>query len=136
MVLLVGTLYEAPPPVTALSIGLLVGGFLIGAAIGWQRARFTQIHIHPETQDLTSRASPIGILFIFAILVVRYGARDLLASNAATLHLPVVAISDAFIVLLVAMLIAQRLEVWRRASGMLAQAQAAPGAPPPSSLVS
>jgi hypothetical protein len=136
MVLLIGTLYEAPPPVTPLSIGLLVAGFGIGAAIGWQRARLMQIHIHPETQDLVSRASPVGILFIFGVLVVRYAARDLLASNAATLHLPVVAISDAFIVLIVAMLSTQRLQVWRRATRMLAEAQAARGAPPPSSLVS
>ena len=136
MVMLITTLYAAPPPVTPLSITLLVAAFVVGAGIGWQRARFIQIHIHPETQDLSSRASPIGILFIFAILVLRFAARDLLAGNANTLHLPVIAIGDAFIVLAVAMLTVQRLEVWRRASQMLAEAQSSRGPPPPSSLVS
>lgn len=127
LVLMGAALYEAPPPLTALSISLLAGAFVIGAAIGWQRARFISIHIHPETQALTSRASPIGILFIFAILALRIGARDLLAGNALMLHLPVVAIGDAFVVLAIAMLSVQRVEVWRRATRMLAEAQSGQG---------
>lgn len=137
LILLAGALSEAPPPLTPISIAILVGAFVIGAAIGWQRARFIQIHIHPETHDLTSRASPIGILFIFAILLVRIGARDLLAGNAAFLHLPIVAITDGFLLLAIAMLTTQRLEVWQRASHMLAEAKAAaPGPPPSQSIVS
>jgi hypothetical protein len=135
-VLLATTLAAAPPPVTPLSVGLLVAAFALGAALGWQRGRFMQIHIHPETHDLTSRASPIGLVFIFGVLVLRYAARDLLAGDAAALHLPIVAIGDAFIVLAVAMLSVQRLEAWMRASRMLAEARSASGPPPPSSLVS
>jgi hypothetical protein len=137
LILMASALAEAPPPLTPVSIAILVGAFAIGAAIGWQRARFTQIHIHPETHDLTSRSSPIGILFIFAILVVRYAARDLLAGNAKLLHLPIVAITDGFLLLAIGMLTTQRLEVWQRASRMLAEAKgAAPGPPPPQSIVS
>ena len=131
-------LADAPPPVTPISIAILVGAFAIGAAIGWQRARFTQIHIHPETHDLTSRSSPIGILFIFAILVVRYAARDLLAGNAAAARTSRSWRSPtASCVLAIGMLTTQRLEVWQRASRMLAEAKgAAPGPPPPQSIVS
>ncbi len=137
LILMASALAEAPPPLTPISIAILVGAFAIGAAIGWQRARFTQIHIHPETHDLTSRSSPIGILFIFAILLVRYAARDLLAGNAKLLHLPIVAITDGFLLLAIGMLTTQRLEVWQRASRMLADAKAAaPGPPPPQSIVS
>lgn len=137
-VLLVGaSLAEAPPPLTPLSIGIFVLAVVLGAALGWQRGRFMQIHIHPETHDLTSRASPIGILFIFAILVVRVAGRDLLAGSAETMHLPLIAITDGFLLLAIAMLTAQRLEVWQRASRMLAEAKAAaPGPPPPQSIVS
>jgi hypothetical protein len=49
---------------------------------------------------------------------------------------PIAAVTDAFIVLAVAMLSTQRLEVWLRASKMLAEAKAAGHPPPPSSLVS
>jgi hypothetical protein len=137
LILMASALAEAPPPLTPISIAILVGAFAVGAAIGWQRARFTQIHIHPETHDLTSRSSPIGILFIFAILVVRYAARDVLAGNAKLLHLPIVAITDGFLLLAIGMLTTQRLEVWQRASRMLAEAKgAAPGPPPPQSIVS
>jgi hypothetical protein len=41
IVLMVLALIAAPPPVTPVSIGLLALGFLIGGALGWQRARFT-----------------------------------------------------------------------------------------------
>ena len=137
VLLVTASLAEAPPPLTPLTIGILVLAVVLGAALGWQRGRFMQIHIHPETHDLTSRASPIGILFIFAILVVRVAGRDLLAGSAETMHLPLIAITDGFLLLAIAMLTAQRLEVWQRASRMLAEAKAAgPGPPPPQSIVS
>jgi hypothetical protein len=136
LVLMAGALAEAPPPLTPVSIAILAAAFALGAAIGWQRARFTQIHIHPETHALTSRASPIGLIFIFAILVVRFAARDLLASNARLMDLPLVAITDGFLLLAIAMLTTQRLEIWQRASRMLAEAKGASGPPPPQSIVS
>jgi hypothetical protein len=136
MAMLVSALYAEPPPATVLSIGILVLSFLIGAAIGWQRGRFTQVHIHPETGDLSSRASPIGLIFIFAILAVRIVGRNFLAANASSLHLPILAVTDGFFVLAIGMLSVQRLEVWMRASKMLAEAKAAGHPPPPSSLVS
>jgi len=136
LAMMVSALAAAPPPVTPIGIGLVVLGFLVGAGLGWQRARFTEIHIHPETHALSSRSSPTGMIFIFAILLLKVGAKDLQASLPNMLDVPVVAIGDALLVLGVATLTAQRLEVWRRASRMLAEAQAAVGPPPPSGLVS
>jgi hypothetical protein len=136
MAMLVSALYAEPPPATPLSIAILVLSFLIGAGIGWQRGRFTQVHIHPETGDLSSRASPIGLIFIFAILAVRIVGRNFLAAHASGLHLPILAVTDGFFVLAVAMLSVQRLEVWMRASKMLAEAKSGGYPPPPSSLVS
>ena len=133
---IVSALVAAPPPVTPLSIGLLVLALLIGAGLGWQRARFMQIHIHPETHDLSSRASPIGIIFIFAVLLLRFGAAGFLRTHPEVLDVPVIAIGESLLVLAVSMLAVQRLEVWRRASQMLAEARGAIGPPPPSSLVS
>jgi hypothetical protein len=131
--LLAVSLSEAPPQVTPLSVSLLVIAFLLGAAIGWQRGRLTRIHIHPETHDLSSRASPIGLVFIFGIVALRLVARTYLAQSATMLHLPIVAVGDAFLVMAVAILAAQRLEVWARASRMLADARAASTVPSPRS---
>jgi hypothetical protein len=127
MVLMVSALAAAPPPLTPVSIGLLVLGFAIGVALGWQRGRFTRIDIHPETHDLTSRASPIGLVLIFAILALRYAVRDVLTEPIA--GVPVLAAGEALLVMAVAMLSTQRLELWLRARRMLADAQA--GAAPP-----
>ena len=132
---MVSSLSAAPPPITFVSIGLLVLGFLIGGGLGWQRARLMQIQIHPETHDMTSRASPIGILFIFGIVLLRYLAPAFLRSYPNLLSVPVVALADALLVMGVTMLSAQRLAIWQRASQMLAEARASIGPPPPSSLV-
>jgi hypothetical protein len=135
-VLLGASLYAAPPPITQASIALLAAGLVVGAVVGWQRGRLMEIHIHPETHDMTSRASPIGIVLILGVMVLRYAARDLLSGGAGSLGVPVIAIGDAFIVLAIGMLSAQRVEVWRRASQMLAEARASSGPPPPPSIVS
>jgi len=74
---------------------------------------------------MTASASAIGIALILVVFLVRFGMRDLLAQNAAQLHLPVVAAIDAVVVLGIGMMSVQRLEMWLRASRMLAEAQAA-----------
>lgn len=127
MVLMVSALAASPPPVTAVSIGLLFLGFAIGVALGWQRGRFTRIDIHPETHDLTSRASPIGLVLIFAILALRYTVRGAMAEPVAGVS--VIAAGEALLVMAVAMLSTQRLELWLRARHMLAEARAGAAAP-------
>jgi hypothetical protein len=131
-----GALAAAPPPLTPLSIGILAVAAAIGAVIGWQRARFMRLDLDPQTHQLTSRASPLGVVFILAIFALRYGGRSLLAGEASSLHLPIVAITYAFLVLAVVMIATQRIEIWRRATQMLAEARGErPPAPPPDSIV-
>jgi hypothetical protein len=122
LVLLASALAASPPPLTPASIGLLVLGFVLGAGLGWQRGRFTNIHIHPETRDLTSRASPIGLVFIFAIVALRYMLRGMLTEPVA--GVPVFALGEALLVMAVALLSTQRVEIWLRARRMLAEAKA------------
>ncbi|HUZ13594.1 MAG TPA: hypothetical protein VMU93_12165 [Caulobacteraceae bacterium] len=128
LVLMAGALAAAPPPLTPINLGALVLGFAIGAGLGWQRGRLTHIHIHPETHDLTSRASPIGLFFIFAIVALRYALRGVLTQPIA--GVPVIAATDALLVMAVAMLSTQRLELWLRARKLLAEAQSGAQAPP------
>jgi hypothetical protein len=134
-ILLVGlgsSLAYAPPPITVTSVSLLIGGFAIGALLGWQRGRLTHIELDPATQALTSRSSPIGMVLILAIFALRYGLRDLLATYPQLVGVPVLAAGDALIVLTIAMMGAQRLEMWIRARRMLEEAKGGgPGATPP-----
>jgi hypothetical protein len=119
LLVMASSLAAAPPPVTPVSIGLLVLGFVLGIGLGWQRGRFTQIHIHPETHELSSQSSFVGMIFILAIFALRYGARYLLAGNADYL----LSGGDALLVLAVAMMATQRLELWLRARRMLEEAK-------------
>lgn len=122
-------LSAAPPPVTPISIAILVVSAIVGGLIGWQRGRFTRLDIDPATHEMTSRASVLGIAFILAVLMARVALRSYLAGAHDIVGVPPLVFTDALLVLAVAMLSAQRLEIWLRATQMLKQARAG-GIPP------
>ena len=131
------TVTASPFPLTPLSLAILALALVIGAGLGWQRARFMRIDVHPETHDVMSQASPVGVIFILAILALRILLRDAALESRSALGLPASAITDALVMLLGAMIVAQSLEMWLRARRLLEAARAAksglnePGAQPP-----
>jgi hypothetical protein len=106
-------------------IGIDLVALGAGAALGWWRARFTHITVDPATHQLTSRASPVGMFIVLGIFLLRYAIRIYAEQNAATLHMPVAEIADAALVVSVGLVCAQRLEIFTRASRLLAEARAA-----------
>ena len=112
------------------TLGLAVDAAAIaaGAVVGWWRARFIQITIDPASHELTSRASPVGVLVILAIFAVRFGLRYYLSQNTSSIGLPFNVNADATLVLSVGLVCAQRLEIFARARGMLMEARRASGA--------
>jgi hypothetical protein len=106
---------------TPLSIALDIAALAVGAVLGWWRARFTNITIDPETHELTSRASPLGMLVIMGILVIRTGLRTYTAQNAGALGQYGPPIADALLVMSVGLVCAQRLEIFTRARQLLAE---------------
>jgi hypothetical protein len=124
LILLAALTYQ-PPPMTLVSVALMAAGLALGCALGWQRGRFQKITVDPETHAITSRASVVGMIFILALVLVRYGLRDVMAQNAAALHLPVSAALDALIILAAGMMVTQSLEMWTRARRLLEEARAA-----------
>jgi hypothetical protein len=128
MLMLIAALSAAPPPVTAPAIGILVLALAIGVAIGWQRGRLTHITLDPATQELTAKASPIAIALILAVFLLRNGLGDYLRLGGQALDRGLVtAIGDGLVVLGVAMMSTQRVEMWIRASRMLGRAGAKAG---------
>ena len=126
------------PPLDPLDIAVLAAALAIGCGFGWLRGRSMHIEVHPETHALTARASPLGLIFIFGLLLLRYALRGAAYESAGFLHLSVLTIADAFVLLAVGMLSVQGLEMWLRARRLLAEAQTAkagvqppPPAPPP-----
>ncbi len=106
---------------TPIGIGLDIAGVILGAALGWWRARFTNITIDPETHELTSRASPIGMVVILGILVIRTVIRTYAADKAGALGQWGPPVADALLVMSVGLVCAQRLEIFTRASRLLAE---------------
>ena len=136
--LIVGaTLTATPFPFDPVSLAVLLLALAVGAGLGWQRGRFMHIEVHPETHDVTSRVSPVGMIFILAVLALRLLLRGAALESRSALGLPAAAITDGLILLLGAMIVAQSLEMWLRARTLLEEARAAkaaaqsPGAQPP-----
>jgi hypothetical protein len=109
---------------TPLALGVDIAALVIGALLGWWRARFTHITINPETHELTSRASPIGMFVVLALFAVRYVLRVYAVQNAGTIGLPVNVIADGALVISVGLVCAQRLEIALRATRLLNEARA------------
>jgi uncharacterized membrane protein SirB2 len=114
---------------TPISIGLDVAALVVGAALGWWRARFTNITIDPVTHELTSRASPIGMVVILGILVIRTGLRTYTAQNAGALGQWGPPVADALLVMSVGLVCAQRFEIFTRASRLLAEHRSSSSGP-------
>ncbi|HEV2365940.1 MAG TPA: hypothetical protein VGS12_17255 [Caulobacteraceae bacterium] len=135
LLLMASTLAAAPPPAEPFWWGLIAVAAAVGAALGWRRGRLMKIDVHPETHDITSRASVWGMLFILALVALRIGLRQL-SQSAGEVGIPASIATDALIALGVATMVAQSLEMWLRASRLLAEARArraGAGAPPPPS---
>jgi len=112
---------KAPTP-AMLAIDLVA--LAVGALLGWWRARLTKISVDPQTHQLTSRASPIGMLVILGIFAIRYAVRLYAPEGASALGLPAIAIADALLIITVGLVCAQRLELALRATRLLAEARA------------
>lgn len=124
LALTVMSLFQQPPS-GPLAIGLDAVALALGGFLGWHRGRFTRITVDPQTHVLTSQTSPIGMLLILAIFVLRAGVRIYAVQNAGALHLPVSDLTDAFLLLAVGVVSAQRLEMALRATRLLREARSA-----------
>jgi hypothetical protein len=122
---LVGLALSQEKAVTPAMIAIDVAALAVGSLLGWWRARLTNISVDPETHQLTSRASPIGMLVILGLFALRYGLRAYATQNAGALHLSVNLVADAALVMTVGLVCAQRLEIALRATRLLNEARGA-----------
>lgn len=121
---LVGLSFSQEGMPTPLMLAIDIAALVVGAALGWWRARFTHITVDPATHALTSRASPVGMLIILGIFALRYGVRMYAAQNASALGVSANAVADAALVISVGLVCAQRLEIALRATRLLNEARA------------
>jgi prolipoprotein diacylglyceryltransferase len=97
---------------------------VFGAALGWQRGRMMRIHVDPETHALNHQPSPAAILFIVALILVRFGVREIAQRTGSASHLDTLMVTDILIAMALGLLAAQRLEMYLRARRLLEAARA------------
>jgi hypothetical protein len=125
ILVLVGLSFSQQAMPTPLMLGIDIAALVVGAGLGWWRARFTTITVDPATHELTSKASPLGMLVILGVFAVRYGVRMYATQSASSLGVSANAIADAALVISVGLVCAQRLEIALRATRLLNEARAA-----------
>ena len=98
----------------AASWAILALGALLGAAFGWQRGRMVTIEKHADG-SLKAQASPVGIVIIVGVLLLRQALKPWLEANAEAWRVNPLAILEAFMVFAAAMVVMQRIEMFIRA---------------------
>jgi hypothetical protein len=103
---------------------LVAAAAVLGGAVGWWRGGMMRISINPRTNLLMQEASPLALLFLLGLFVVRFGLHFVLATGGAR-HIAIIATS-ALAVFGLAMVTLQRLEMFLRARRLLAGHAATP----------
>jgi hypothetical protein len=122
LVALTALAFSSAPP-SPLTLLLCVPALLIGAAVGWQRGRAMHIAVDPETHELSQSTSRAALLFLLAIVAVRFGARALMLSGYVPVHVNPMALSDVLLSFALGMIGVARLEMYLRARRLLAIAR-------------
>lgn len=92
---------------------LAIGG-LLGGLAGWYRGKTVTIEKEPDG-SLMAQASPLGLILLVVLFAGRSLLRDLIESHAAAWHLNALAVTDAFLVFAMGLIVMQRVEMYIRA---------------------
>jgi hypothetical protein len=119
-VLLIGSMLLTLPPSPA-GWALVAVGVVVGAVLGWHRGKLIRITRNDETGELSQKASPLAMLLLLALIVLKFGARAIFGDTAAG-HpgSGAMLLTDAFIGFALGLLSATRLELYLRARRILA----------------
>ncbi len=112
-------LVEHPP--TAEGWGWYAMALLAGGAIGWQRGRMMRIIVDPETHQLSQQGSPLALLLLVVLVLLR----QLLRFEFSTAGRVALLATGVGLSLGVGLVVASRIEMALRARRLLAEARAA-----------
>ncbi|NBB65628.1 DUF1453 family protein, partial [Pseudomonas sp. ODNR1LW] len=94
-------------------------GGVLGGFAGWYRGKTITIEKEPDG-SLMAQASPLGLILLAALFAGRTALRSLIESHAAEWHLNAMAVTDAFLVFAMGLIVLQRVEIYIRAKRVLA----------------
>lgn len=124
-VVLVGVVLFGMPP-GPVGIACIVLGIAVGAGVGWQRARLMRLHVEGEGDRarVMVRQSPAALLLLMALAGVRAlfrsatGAAQMSGAGGAHLSAGALALTDGLLGFALGMIVAHRVELWRRARAL------------------
>ena len=111
-------MFALPPP--PLGWGLVVVGLAVGLVVGWYRGKTIRIERNAETGELRQKASPLAMILIAVLVVLKLGAREIFG-DAAAVHpgSGALLLTDAFLGFALGLLSATRLELYLRGKRLL-----------------
>ncbi|MFN6981141.1 MAG: CcdC protein domain-containing protein [Brevundimonas sp.] len=98
---------------------VLALGAVLGGLAGWYRGKTVTIEKEPDG-SLMAQASPLGLILLVGLFAGRAALRDLIETHAAAWHLNALAVTDAFLVFAMGLIVMQRVEMYIRAKRVLA----------------
>ena len=91
----------------------------LGALAGWWRGKSVDIARRDDGR-LYARSSPLGLILLVGLLAARGALRLLIERQGEAWHVNAAAVTDAFMLFAVGLIVAQRLEMWLRARSLAA----------------
>lgn len=113
------------------AIAGFVGAAVAGAGLGYLRARHQQFSLDPATGEISSKATPIGMILIGGFFAARFGLEFYTHSRDVPHALGLQRATDIGLIFSFALMAAQRWEIWKRAQAMRAVKVPAETPPPP-----
>jgi hypothetical protein len=111
-------LVTLPPP--PLGWALAFAGLAVGAVAGWYRGKTIRIERGPGSNELRQKASPLAMVLIAALVVLKIGARSIFGETAVTQPgSSALLLTDAFLGFALGLLSATRLELYLRGKRLL-----------------
>jgi hypothetical protein len=113
IVFVIGLFATHPPG----ALGFAASGvaLLAGGGIGWYRGTMMRINVDPETHMLSQQASPLAVLLLFGLLVVRRVAMAEMGHAQIAI--------DALMAFALGLIAVTRLEMFLRARRLLREAR-------------
>jgi len=125
VVLVALVLLVQDPPREPLTIAVLAGAVLLGAAIGWHRGKLTRISHDPADGSFTAEPSKAAVVLILAVFALRYGVKLWLAAAPGGRHSHEAELAaNALLISSVGLIAAQRVEMVIRCRKLMAEAAA------------
>lgn len=106
-------------PFTPVDYAVFAAAIAVGAGIGWMRAKTVRLVVDPDTHNVTSSVSVVGLMIIGAVFVVRFGLRQAAGLEAQSLHMDPAVIEDGLLLLAAGLVVAQRVEIFIRARRLI-----------------